>query len=65
MSTIKDKKLVIHCCCCGKQVVSWKPNHDDYVTTLVGARAGFNRNEVFCGYCAEDLDENGLFPEER
>lgn len=32
---------------------------------MEGAKAAFNRNEVFCGYCAEELDENGLFPEER
>lgn len=31
---------------------------------MEGAKASFG-GEVFCGYCAEELDENGLFPEER
>jgi hypothetical protein len=57
-------KLV--CCCCGKQAV-WgrEPSRDDkHVTKIEGGRAGFKSGEVFCGYCAEDMDENGLFPEE-
>jgi hypothetical protein len=41
------------------------PSRDDKrVTKLEGGRAGFKANEVFCGYCAENMDENGLFPEE-
>lgn len=57
----------IICCVCGKQVVTGQnpSRYDLYITKLEGAKAGFNSNEVFCGYCAEDLDENGLFPEER
>lgn len=39
--------------------------NDKYCTKGEGSKAGFKSDEVFCGYCAEDLDENGLFPEER
>jgi len=57
---------VLHCCCCGRQAVSRPTDpRDSRVTTLQGARAAFNRDEVYCGHCAVDLDENGLFPEER
>ena len=54
------------CCCCGKQAVSGQnPSRcDKRITKLEGARAGFKTGEVFCGYCAEEMDENGLFPEE-
>ena len=57
----------LYCCCCGKQAIrNGKPHRDDkYTTILEGSRAGFNRGEVFCGYCAEEMDENGLFPEEQ
>lgn len=56
----------IVCCCCGKQALKGDVSqYDEYCTTLTGARAGFKSDEVFCGYCAEDLDENGLFPEEQ
>lgn len=59
--------MKIYCCACGKQVVKDRnpsPN-DKYITKIEGGRAGFKSNEVFCGYCSEDMDENGLFPEER
>lgn len=54
------------CVVCGKQAldadVSVSAGH---TTTLTGARAGFKVGECYCGHCTEDLDENGLFPEER
>lgn len=55
----------IVCCVCGKQVLrDGNPGrYDKYVTTIVGAKAGFG-SEVFCGYCAEELDDDGLFPNE-
>lgn len=61
------KKMKIYCCVCGKQAVKDRnPSRDDeYITKLESSRAGFKSNEVFCGYCAEEMDENGLFPEER
>lgn len=57
----------LYCCVCGRQAISGPPppRGDSYTTTLVNARAGVKQGEVFCGYCAEDMDENGLFPEER
>ena len=56
----------IYCSCCCKQAVrNQNPDrHDKYITKLEGAKADFN-NRVICGYCAEELDEDGLFPEER
>lgn len=70
MTVINDSRpappRIFHCCCCGRQAVSGVTDpRDSYVTTLQGARAGFRSDEVFCGHCAVDLDENGLFPEER
>lgn len=63
----ENPSVKLYCCCCGKQAIHGeKPNRNNkYITTLSGAKAGFKPNEVFCGYCAEDLDEDGLFPEER
>lgn len=56
----------IVCVCCGKQAIPGEvPLNDPYVTTLDGARAGFHAQECYCGHCAKDMDENGLFPEER
>ena len=57
---------IIRCCCCGKQCVSYNvPPDDKHCTIMRGGKAAFKHNEIFCGYCAVDLDENGLFPEER
>lgn len=56
----------IVCVCCGKQAVPGKVKESDlYTTTLAGARAGFKHGECYCGHCAREMDENGLFPEER
>lgn len=59
----------IKCCVCGKQAVDWNVSiRDKHLTILKGAKAGWPREdyiEVFCGYCAIDLDENGLLPEEQ
>lgn len=66
MSDKPERPMKVYCCCCGKQAVrNRNPSRDDKrVTKLEGGRAGFKANEVFCGYCAENMDENGLFPEE-
>ena len=58
--------MKIVCVVCGKQCIREEvgPN-DPYVTTLKGAKRAFKPTEVYCGHCANDLDENGLFPEER
>ena len=58
--------MKIYCVCCGKQALNEKVAINAlYITTLIGARAGFKANECYCGHCAKDMDENGLFPEER
>jgi hypothetical protein len=52
-----------YCCVCGRQIVSYKSN-DQY--TVGGFPATHMcGNDLCCHICAEDLDENGLFPEER
>ena len=57
---------IIHCCVCAKQVVPYDVSPDDkYCTTGKNAKCGFKPNECFCDICGKDLDENGLFPEER
>lgn len=63
----EKQNIRLYCCCCGKQAIKdYKPSrYDKYTTTLEGSRSGFNLGEVFCGYCAEEMDENGLFPEEQ
>ena len=58
--------MKIKCVCCGKQAVSGSVSIDDkYMTTLDGARAALVPWECYCGHCAKDMDEDGLFPEER
>ena len=58
----------VRCCICGRQVIPVKIYgwvSDKYKIDADGAKAGFKSNEVFCRECGKDLDENGLFPEER
>ncbi|MCL4722653.1 MAG: hypothetical protein KJZ90_00060 [Rhodocyclaceae bacterium] len=58
--------MKIICCTCAKQALNQQvPVDDPYVTTLIGARAGFKPGECYCGHCAKEMDENGLFPEEK
>ena len=56
----------VYCPCCGKQVVRGQsPRQDDpHVAPAEGGKTGFGLDQVFCGFCAKDLDENGMFPEE-
>ena len=58
---------IVYCPSCAKQVIKGRnpDRYDKYYTKLEGGRAGFNRNEIFCGYCAEEMDEYGRSPEER
>jgi hypothetical protein len=56
-----NKKYI--CPCCGRQVVDYVSKGDDYICPLEGGRRGIG-NEIYCGECSQDLDENGLFPEE-
>lgn len=55
------------CSCCGRQLVKGvtKRGVDDYVTTYDDARADIGAGKAICGICAAELDENGMFPEER
>jgi hypothetical protein len=56
----------IKCVCCGKQALNEEVGRDEkYITTLIGAKAAMHVGECYCGHCATELDENGLFPEER
>lgn len=53
------------CVCCCKQIVTYRTSEDDrYITTKEGA-VFMGSGEWCCGYCSKDLDEWGLFPEER
>ena len=56
---------IIRCTCCGKQAIkNQNPSmYDRYTTKLEGSVADFG-GDVICGYCAQDLDEYGLFPNE-
>ena len=53
----------IYCACCGRQVVSYKVSDDRIVGPR--SRAVAMVSGACCHQCAGDLDENGLFPEER
>ena len=57
---------IIRCVVCGRQAIK-EPTcgNENHITTLIGARAGFKPDECYCGHCAKDMDEDGLFPEER
>jgi hypothetical protein len=53
----------IRCCVCGRQIVSYKSSNDYIVG---GHPPTIMAIDSFCCHeCASDLDENGLFPEER
>ena len=57
--------MIIYCCICGKQAVNREVDrYDEHTTIMKNGRTNFG-NTIFCGYCAEDLDSDGLFPEER
>jgi len=57
--------MKIMCVSCNKQAVRGPVSeYDAYLTTQDGARAGFRSDECYCGHCASEMDENGLFPEE-
>lgn len=53
----------IECCCCGRQIVNYDCGKSDYITsgppTVMGIRL------YACVECSSELDEYGLFPEER
>ncbi len=53
----------IVCSCCARQIIHGNGKGDKWVTfgpvTLLGI------NQYACCECSADIDENGLFPEER
>lgn len=53
----------IYCFCCGKQIVNYHIENDDYITC--GPVKFMGCGKYCCFECGKDLDENGLFPEER
>ena len=59
---IIERNKTVRCVVCCRQVVSYNAN-DEYIVGAEGAKAAIGG--VFCVDCGEDLDENGLFPEER
>ena len=57
------------CCCCGKQIIrslspDYPSRYDKCVTKFAGSRFMGPTEGYCCGYCSEDLNEDGLFPEE-
>jgi hypothetical protein len=67
---VREEKERMVCCVCGRQVVNCGErdltNNDKFVSST-GAKAGLPGRfgpTCFCRYCAQDLDENGNFPEE-
>lgn len=55
--------MITRCACCGRQVVNYKVYRSRYVTS--GPVTLLCSGEVACCECSRDLDEDGLFPEER
>ena len=54
----------IECCCCCKQIVNYSVNRNDqYVTS--GPATVMGPNIYSCAECSSELDEFGMFPEER
>ncbi|MCL6480029.1 MAG: hypothetical protein K6T65_16820 [Peptococcaceae bacterium] len=53
----------IVCECCTKQILPGTGVPDAYVT--YGPVVRLCANQYVCAQCATDLDEDGLFPEER
>lgn len=61
----KNKMSKVNCACCGKQIVRHQvPRHDKYCAPAKDAKP-LGTGRWCCGYCGEDLNEHGLFPEER
>ncbi len=60
----KEKNKIIYCQCCSRQLVDYECKSND--KTIVSRRDAKRMiNGYCCSGCSEDLDENGLFPEER
>lgn len=55
--------MKIVCECCGRQILPGPGVPDKYVT--YGPARRLVADQYLCGQCARELDEDGLFPEER
>jgi hypothetical protein len=55
--------MKIMCECCGRQIVSYPISDPFIVGGAPPIRMGVS--SFCCQECGQDLDENGLFPEER
>lgn len=53
----------IECECCGRQIVSYMVDDKWCIGGSLPKSLGFGK--YCCHKCGEDLDENGLWPEER
>lgn len=59
----RENMKPIRCCCCARQMVSTDGSTE---RTVSGKNAIIMGPGMYaCHECAKDLDENGLFPEER
>jgi hypothetical protein len=56
--------MKVMCCCCARQIVDYCKTPDQHITRLPAVYMGPTLGYC-CGECSKDLDENGLFPEER
>ena len=54
--------MKVICSCCSRQIVDYNVKPDNYVTNRPATR--LVGNTYCCAECSEDLDENGMFPEE-
>lgn len=55
------------CCSCNRHLIAAQTSpRDQYTTTLVGSKLGFQQ-QLYCGHCAQDMgfDENGNTALER
>ena len=59
----RERMKPIRCCCCNRQMVK---SEESTERTVCGYNATHMGPGMFaCSECAADLDENGMFPEER
>jgi len=56
--------MKIYCASCGRQVVP-RNESTQYIAPGLCPKAAVGLKQVFCDECSQELDENGLFPEER
>ena len=55
--------MKIYCSCCARQIVSYAASN----SLIVGGKPPVHDvgSKFICHECASELDENGMFPEER